>query len=540
MAILLLFAASAIWINPWRETPLEDDWAYARTAETLRTTGDYVQHNWLAPNYPAHAAIGAAAQAAFGDTFGALRVSTLALAVLALASLYVLARAHRLPPNDAGMLALIVLACPLFLRYSFNYMTDVPFLAWFTAALAAYTIALRRRSTPWMIAGAFTAAAAILTRQFGLVLLIGLAACWWQSRPRRNRTAFFAAGAFAPAAAGAWQVYAALTAPSWSAQAVAGAQREFLFDLPRLIPVMINRAIVILHYGAFFTLPIVVLVALLGIRRWFHLQRRIRDWPIALRNALIITAGIAILALAMFALLQSPLLHNIRGRSFLMPYLPWNFGLLQQQSTVLRAALTALTLLGAVFYARLFILRARALSTRPVHERLIDYTTLAYLAVMFLFIQIGDEYLLPFLPWALIVAGRERHPYLCQYRVTLIVLATFLVLIGAAWIRQILAVNEARWALASTAVQMGADPADVYSTWTWTSYHRFDQYAAIAQPPAYDDIARMFNDWLPEQREHAAFRIVDVPPNVSWTIISTREYWRPFGTATLYLVRRGE
>src|SRR4051794_11178979 len=68
-------------LDPRREMPLEDDWAYALTVDHLVQTGNYQLHPWLSANMPFQAFWGAMFTLGLGSGFGSLRISTLVLSM---------------------------------------------------------------------------------------------------------------------------------------------------------------------------------------------------------------------------------------------------------------------------------------------------------------------------------------------------------------------------------------------------------------------------------------------------------------------------
>ena len=69
-----------------------------------------------------------------------------------------------------------LLASPLAFRFAFNFMTDIPYMTWSVVAIFAYTRGWRTASLSWAVLGSLAAAAAILPRQFGVPLVLVLAA----------------------------------------------------------------------------------------------------------------------------------------------------------------------------------------------------------------------------------------------------------------------------------------------------------------------------------------------------------------------------
>src|ERR1700693_3756701 len=94
--VLLLFLGAACVVNPFREMPYDDDWAFSETVKHLLDTGQYRLNEWLAPNMPFQTAWGALFCLPFGFSFSALRISTIVLALIGLLAFRALAREHGL------------------------------------------------------------------------------------------------------------------------------------------------------------------------------------------------------------------------------------------------------------------------------------------------------------------------------------------------------------------------------------------------------------------------------------------------------------
>ena len=71
---------AALGINPLRECPQIDDWAYAATVWHWLDTGQYRLNEWIAANPPFQIAWGALFCRLFGESFAVLRISTIGLA----------------------------------------------------------------------------------------------------------------------------------------------------------------------------------------------------------------------------------------------------------------------------------------------------------------------------------------------------------------------------------------------------------------------------------------------------------------------------
>jgi 4-amino-4-deoxy-L-arabinose transferase-like glycosyltransferase len=483
LLILLAFGLTVLCVDPLRETPMEDDWAYAWTVRNLLETGRYQLHDWLSANMPFQAWWGALAATLAGFSFGVLRVSTLALAGIGLVAFYLLAREHGLGKRSSCLLTLVLWSSPLHLRFSFNFMTDVPFTSLFTLALLLYSRALRSERHLWMIAGSLAAAACILTRQFGVALIAALAASWLLRDRRWQRLPFHLAGVVAPAVATLWQLHRGLVLPNWAARYSAHLQAEYLSDPGRVLLDLVARPAIVLQYLALFCAPL-VLAAALALRG----ASGGRGWR----------QGVVVLVGSICFVLGGSLVHYLVYDQALMPLLPWNFNGLNDLGTAARAVLTLFTAIGAALFGRIFLLRSlpKGWASLSPAERLLDLATLFALGLTLVFVQVGDEYLLVCLPYTLIVVGRDLEPVL-ERRAPWLLAATAAVLLGAGlWTRSLLIPNEAAWRVAADVHAQGVPAERIWADWMWVSYHHFDDYASQVDPTRIKSLGPSYGNWI--------------------------------------------
>ena len=111
--VLLLFLAAAAAVNPFREAPYDDDWAFSETVKHFLETGHYRLNDWLAPNMPFQVLWGALFCLPAGYSFTALRLSTLVLALIGLVAFRGLALEHGVERRAANLLTLCLASSPL-------------------------------------------------------------------------------------------------------------------------------------------------------------------------------------------------------------------------------------------------------------------------------------------------------------------------------------------------------------------------------------------------------------------------------------------
>jgi Dolichyl-phosphate-mannose-protein mannosyltransferase len=521
---LAIFALTVLLVNPLRETALDDDFAYSLTVRHLLETGHYRTHDWAAPNMPFQAYWGSLVARVLGYSFASLRLSTLALMLLGLIAFYSLAKEHGLDAAQAGLLTLAIFASPLVLRLSFTFNTDIPFLCCLIIALLLWTRAIRLDSYWMMLLGSVASSAAILTRQFGIALLIGLLCVWGFDRDRWRHASLYLVGLTLPTVAAAWQLWYSLSAPSWGMR-YESHRLALRFGNPgELLTDLLWRPTVILNYLALFSVPFVLLAVIelvIELRQW-HQTRRAITLELTSLGMLSLLIGVGILYG-----------HIVGGHSLLMPYLPWHFGFLLEMGRLelgVRGVVTLLTSVGAVLFARLFM-RRYALKKWPSEitpkERLLDFVTLFLLLMHLLYGGFGDTYILVLLPYTLVVVARELQPLLHRFRTVLALTSLVLALTAALWTRGWLEHDEAWWTAAESARATGVEPSEIFGWWVWVFYYSFGDYLVDIGNRTPDSRDDLWHRWLPERYNQAKFIVTErptAPSGEEWEVVREIPY----------------
>jgi hypothetical protein len=124
-----VFLAGCLVVGPLRDVPVIDDWTYAWSVEHLLQTGE-VRIAEISAVYPVLQILwGTAAAWVFGFSFGVLRLSTVAVAVLGCWALYRTLQELSCGPAWSLIGALALAVHPVYFALAFTFMTDVPMLA---------------------------------------------------------------------------------------------------------------------------------------------------------------------------------------------------------------------------------------------------------------------------------------------------------------------------------------------------------------------------------------------------------------------------
>ncbi len=347
--VLVLFLAAAAAVNPLREAPYDDDWAFSETVKHFLETGHYRVNEWLAPNMPFQTAWGALFCLPGGYSFAALRISTIVLSVIGLVAFRALAMEHGIDRRAANLLTLCLASSPLLFKLSLTFLSDVPFVALSLLAMLWYTRALRDGAWSSWLAASLAASAAIFTRQFGMALLGGLVFVGLGDPRRVQRLPQYFVGAAFPAAATLWQLHQGWNHSNWAQSLLLSRQRaffwggSFLMNLPW-------RPLVLLEYVAWFLSPL-VFVATVALVREFR-TRRLAGTGGSRRSAFGLTTEL----LAWTLLFVASVFYARRffGVGRLMPFLPWYFEILPLLGTKIQFCATTLAIAGGILFVRLF------------------------------------------------------------------------------------------------------------------------------------------------------------------------------------------
>ncbi len=167
--------AMALVINPEGDFPLNDDWAFGLPVEVFVREGNiYFNYN-QAMTLIGQVLWGTLFCLPAGFSFTALRISTLALGLVGVLSLYALLLRAGARRSLAFAGAAILAVNPIYLGLSYTFMTDVPFLATFAAGLLFVVHGLDRNRTAPLLAGLALAWVSMFIRQLGLAIFLGLA-----------------------------------------------------------------------------------------------------------------------------------------------------------------------------------------------------------------------------------------------------------------------------------------------------------------------------------------------------------------------------
>src|SRR5204862_1006642 len=112
-------------VEPRGDFPLNDDWAFAHSAQWLLGEGRIRLSEWVAMNLVPQTLAGASATSVFGFSFETLRHLTQVVALMAMGAVYAWFRVSGLAAYGAFVATLAVVAFPAWPQLANSYMTDL-------------------------------------------------------------------------------------------------------------------------------------------------------------------------------------------------------------------------------------------------------------------------------------------------------------------------------------------------------------------------------------------------------------------------------
>jgi hypothetical protein len=399
----------------------------------------------------------------------------------------------------AGFITTVLVSCPMVLKPSFSFMTDVPFLVWVIIALFLYTRAIRLQNYTWMIVASVAGSAAILTRQFGVALIGGLFLLWIVDGCHRRQLPLVLLGLFLPSIAVLWQIHFGAQTPTWAMAYSMTIQSQHVSDWRQLIGAALWRPAMVAQYLVFFTIPLGLWAIAALFKELF--QNRKPTHELLARWNIRLLIGFTVYLLLVMSWTRD-----------LMPLLDSYFNELRKLGLTAQALVTLFTVIGAIAYVRIFLLRfssKEAWTQLPIQQRLLDLVTLFLFILILVFAQISGRYLLCLLPFPLIVIGKYLQHSSFGMRRMAVLTSVMVFAASAMWTRGSLEAEEALWRACEEVRLGGVNKSQIYGSLAWNCEHLFDEYlSGVGYDHGAERLGDFFIKWLPEMKKTATYLIV--------------------------------
>lgn len=199
--IVGLYGLTAFLIPVAQETPIVDEPIFASSAFQFARSGQVEISNLSAPNGVFDAVWGGLFVQTFGETYGALRASTIVLTAASSVFMYWLCREVGGSVRVSLLGTAAYLFAPLAATLSFTYHTDPHALALIVVAAALFARAMRIESNALFIAASIVSSVGLLSRQQVVIVPIAALIAIWLRRWNEGRWRITALVAIAPLSA---------------------------------------------------------------------------------------------------------------------------------------------------------------------------------------------------------------------------------------------------------------------------------------------------------------------------------------------------
>lgn len=170
LIIIALFALQFIFINPLGEFALNDDWVHTDTIRHWVETGEFRMLPFAGPTFYVPILYGSLLVKLFGFSFSLLRISTLAITLALLLLYYALLNKITKNPLWSFISVLLLWFNPIFYNLTFTFMSDVPALFLFIAALYCYWRGFDEQKPALIFIGSLISITGFYTRQTNILL----------------------------------------------------------------------------------------------------------------------------------------------------------------------------------------------------------------------------------------------------------------------------------------------------------------------------------------------------------------------------------
>lgn len=481
LAVLGLYGASALVVPTLAPVAVSDDFLYARSVQLLLSEHKLVILPATAVTLVFQVAWGALFAAAFGPSFGVLRVATVVFTAASALAVYGLCRQLGVDNRRSALGTAIYLFSPLGYVLSFTFMTDAYFTGLVAISAYCYTRGLARVELRegWVLVGAVAAALAFLVRQQGILLPLGvltyLVASGRLGRDRPSRRLMLQVMAV--------PVLAALSYYAWfnfvhEAPVVAGEDSHLRAwseaGLSGVIEQIRRILFIEAMYVGLFTLPL----GLAGLRRLPALisSTSTRAW-------LAFGTFVAIVGLAAAAGTQLflPLVPGFLGPAGLGPAADLHGGRIPLVGNIAQMVITLVCVLAGLILLlalcrRLHLLRSPNHAAAGVVLSVLLWQGAGVLAPS-MRLRGGlisyDRYLLPLLPLVIALALWALRPVRVSIAAAALVTAALAVFSVAAT-RDFLTYQATTWRVAREAHAAGVPYATLDAGAAWTGYHLYE------------------------------------------------------------------
>lgn len=172
--IITIFIVIVLLINPHGNFPLNDDWVYGHTVQSLLYEHKLDFYEFTGPILIAQTFYGFIISFFTGFSYNLLRLSTLLFSILSIIILYLILEKNTANKKINLFACLLFLFNPILINTSFTFLTDVPFLFFYLFSLWQFSKYFKTLNNLNLLCGLLATAITFFIRQNGIFLLISL------------------------------------------------------------------------------------------------------------------------------------------------------------------------------------------------------------------------------------------------------------------------------------------------------------------------------------------------------------------------------
>lgn len=474
LVITFFWLLIILFMHPWGNFPLNDDWVYAWSAKQLLDGNGLM----ILPNagtlFHFQVLLGTVVSLIFGFSFVTLRLVVLGCALIALWCLWKILQQAGVRARDALIAVFILMINPWFMNLSFTFMTDVPSLAFLLLAVMLMIRGYQFDRPILVILANLAALASMFIRQNGaLFFLASIIALALNINQAKARYQLIITLIFIIVAEGVYIWLGQLDLLPRAAN-----YRFFhLLDMQTLLPHILRTLTYSLLYLGLLLLPLL--------------------------------AGIATTQYSLFTdsktgllfLLTSATVSNLLNKGVYFPYMGnmiTSYGLgpavdvLQGKESVMFPSwvwgtLSILAAVGASLLLR-FLMQMKLGLLKSIHSSFTvalvgSLTTSSLLSV--LLVESFDRYLLPVLSFLIVYFGVYYKRNLNLHTPSVLLIMLVFGLYSFVGTQNYLNWNEVRWHEANTLIKQGINAEQVeagYEWCGWQLYSRSKEFQSFNDP----------------------------------------------------------
>ena len=159
---------------PFRQVGFLDDFSFHHSVRNLVEKGRLEINDWAQPSLITQVYWGALFAKLFGMNYKSLHLSVVVLFFFGIISFYLTLRELKVEEKKSVLFSLLFIAFPTIIRYTFSFMTVIPYISLMFISILFAVRAIKRNSVADTLLASIFSSMAFLTRQLGILIPLSL------------------------------------------------------------------------------------------------------------------------------------------------------------------------------------------------------------------------------------------------------------------------------------------------------------------------------------------------------------------------------